>query len=177
MNLLHWNCPKSITSALQDSFTTAHSQQPTNRQQILKTIDGKVLDNIQKLETQLDSRPVAAHAVQMIHDETKIHDLVKRLEDAESALFELSRNNQANHTHLSPPVTQVAISAMVDTWMVSYNARDKDELRSILDTQRQVLEDIETRLRHIDAETTIRWNVLLITVCNAMLLWTSTNFN
>jgi hypothetical protein len=36
--------------------------------------------------------------------------------------------------------------------MVSYNARDKNELRNILDTQCQVLEDIEARLRHLDAE-------------------------
>ena len=136
--------------ALQDSFTNAQIQQPTDLTQILKTVDDRISDSIQQLESQLNSRPAAAHVVQMIHDETKFHDLVKRLDDAESAIFEYS---QTNHAGPSSPVNEDTISAMVDTRMVSYNARDKNELRNILDTQCQVLEDIETHLRHLDAES------------------------
>jgi hypothetical protein len=115
----------------------------------------------------------------MIHDKTRIHDLVQRIDDAEATLFELTQNNQANLTHQSPSVTQATILAMVDTRMVSYNARDKDELRNILDTQHHVLEDIETHLRHIDAENDDRVEHLVDErmQCNAMPLWISINCN
>jgi hypothetical protein len=81
----------------------------------------------------------------MIHDETKINELVKRVDDAERAIFD-------NPNMASTAISQDIISAMVDTRMVTYNASDKDELRSILANQRRVLEDIESRLRNLDAE-------------------------
>jgi DNA repair exonuclease SbcCD ATPase subunit len=98
-------------TALKDSIAKAQIQQPTDLTQIHHIVDEQILTSIQHLESQLDSRPAAAHVVQMIHDETKFHDLAKRLDDAESALFEYSQTNQAGP---SPPVNQDTISAMVD---------------------------------------------------------------
>ena len=97
---------------LHDSFVKTQSQQPTDLQQILKSVNDKVLENIRKLESKLDSLPAAAHVVQMIHDETKIHDLIKQVDDAERALFEYSQTVQPG---TSPTISQDVISARVDT--------------------------------------------------------------
>jgi chromosome segregation ATPase len=121
--------------SLHDSFITAQSKQPTDLHTILKAADNKVLENIHKIESQLDKCPAAEHALQMIHDETKINDLIKQMDDTERALFEYGQSLQAD----TPPVSQATVSAMVDARMVTYNTRDKDNLRNILDTQCQVL--------------------------------------
>jgi hypothetical protein len=47
--------------------------------------------------------------------------------------------------------------------MVTYNASDKDELHSILANQRRVLEDIESRLRNLDAENDDRIETIIDT--------------
>jgi hypothetical protein len=72
---------------LHDSFVQAQSKQPTDLQHILQ-VDDRIKKNIWTLESKLESLPAAAHVVQMIHDETKIHDLVKRVDDAERAIFD-----------------------------------------------------------------------------------------
>jgi hypothetical protein len=145
---------------LHDSFIQAQSKQPTDIQHILRNVDDRILKNTRKLESKLESLPAAAHVVQMIHDETKIHDLVQRIDDAERAIFEYSQSIQ---TDTRPTISQDAISAMVNTRMVSYNARDKDELLSILANQRRALEDIESRLRHLDDENDARIEAIIDT--------------
>jgi hypothetical protein len=149
MSKLEQFCTVDLPSfkTLHDSFAQAQSKQPTDLQHILQTVDDRIKENIRTMESKLESLPAAAHVVQMIHDETKIHDLVKRVDDAERAIFDHAPTPTA-----STGISQDAISAMVDTRMVTYNASDKDELRSILANQRRVLEDIELRLRNLDAE-------------------------
>jgi hypothetical protein len=85
---------------LHDSLVQLQSKQPTDLQHILQTVDNRMMENIWTLESKLNSLPAAAHVVQMIHDETKITDLVKRVEDAERAIFD-STSSAPTSWHLS----------------------------------------------------------------------------
>jgi arsenate reductase-like glutaredoxin family protein len=79
MSKLEHFCTVDLPSfkTLHDSFVQAQSKQPTDLQHILQTVDDRIKENIRKLESKLESLPAAVHVVQMIHDETKIHDLVR----------------------------------------------------------------------------------------------------